>query len=427
MEKYRKNRISKVVIILAALSFIAAFAESMTYYDDTPLFMRLLIALQDSINIFKFDPTLRLDAAAAKAFNGSELAPRLLAGAYAVALFTAPCCTIAAAYKLAERLLNVAVSFGGRSDREHIAVFGFNEDVRSLIKNYKQTGAKKVCIHIITDTAIAPEESFELIKRGCRIHNTDITKASSEEIASLIKKTRMKDAENIILFDSSSVKNFSVLQLFSLTNGDSRIKLGKKAKITCRCENEGIKELISDYYDSALKTVSRRPGEILGYDLETVSLPELQVRKMFGEAPLHSFYSESGLPLEKWAVKLLIVGFGSLGQQVMLQAMNLGSVHKDNPISADIFDIDADKNRELFMRRFADGLFESDENRIFLKNGAADGKFEFRFHDTNCAYNAFYDRIRESAAESPYTYVVITVDDTSTCVECAVQVILLYS
>lgn len=77
--------------------------------------------------------------------------------------------------------------------------------------------------------------------------------------------------------------------------------------------------MIAEYYNSAAGTDAY-------YDLELVGIPEMQIHKMYSEHPLHTVYKDTDTPLKDWTVHLLVAGFGQLGQQAVLQAMNLGEV-----------------------------------------------------------------------------------------------------
>lgn len=232
---------------------------------------------------------------------------------------------------------------------------------------------------------------------------------------SFLAKIGAQKASNIILFDDSSIKNFSLLQMFKLNpNDNGKISLETGVKISCRCEDEAIKNLIIDYYDS-------RKGEKSCYDLEIISIPELQVHKMYSDTPLHTYYLEKNEKLSDWNVKLMIVGFGRLGQQALLQAMNLGVVHTENTVTIDVFDNDIDCKSEVFANHFSYDTFDFDNRSIRLKNKVADGDLKINFHNVNVNYKEFMDIIRKNSESSPYTYVIVAIDDVNVAVNSAMK------
>ncbi|MEE3406084.1 MAG: hypothetical protein VZR73_18605, partial [Acutalibacteraceae bacterium] len=143
-----------------------------------------------------------------------------------------------------------------------------------------------------TDTEFSNDQRYDLSKRGYLVHCYNVLNAEEKELSYLLKKSGCQEAEHIILMDNNSINYFSILQVFSMKNGDGGFVLRKGAKITCRCEEDSIAQLIADYYRV------EKDCEF-GYDLEIVSLPELQVRQMYREVPLYSCYLGKDLPLRE--------------------------------------------------------------------------------------------------------------------------------
>ena len=117
-----------------------------------------------------------------------------------------------------------------------------------------------------------------------------MTVLTPEQAEREFKKLHIDRAETLILFDESSLKNFSVLRMFRMGNEETGVALMSGAKVICRCEDEGMSKLVEDYYDS-------RRGGRFAFDLETVSLPELQVYKLYNDVPLHTSVSYTHLTL----------------------------------------------------------------------------------------------------------------------------------
>ena len=220
----------------------------------------------------------------------------------------------------------------------------------------------------------------------------------------------------IILFETSSIRNFSLLQLFRLNEKDSddRIKLAQGAKISCRCEEEGIGRLIAEYYNSAAGTDAY-------FDLEVVGLPEMQIHKMYSDHPLHSIYIGTDTPLKDWTAHLLVAGFGQLGQQAVLQAMNLGVVHESNRIIIDVFDSNIKAKKAVFLNQLSRDTFDITDDKVTMKNSAADGLLEINFHELNISHISFYDTVREKLDAEPYTYAVIALENIDLSIHCAIQ------
>ena len=365
-----------LIFLLAVLSFLIATAQGIVYYQDYDSFFKYLLVLQNSINAFGFKASVTIkDTVAFMEKNRSALT-QCIGYAYCIAVFTAPYCTISFVYKILEKLLRFIIFFRRSRNCRHIVVFGYNSDVKAMLNN-NQSNPKTTCIHIVTTELIDSEEIYRLNRAGYIVHYADILKAAESELHTLLAKTHIELASNIILFENSSIRNFSLLQLFRLNDKDSaeRIRLAQGAKVSCRCEEEGIGRLIAEYYNSAAETDAF-------YDLELVGLPELQIHKMYSDHPLHTVYKDTEIPLKDWTVHLLVAGFGQLGQQAVLQAMNLGVVSDSNRIIIDVFDSDINAKKAVFLNQLSRDTFDITDSCVTLKSDAADGLLEINFFET---------------------------------------------
>lgn len=416
-----RKRTTRLIFLLAVLSFLIATAQGLIYYNDYEPFFKYLLVLQNSINAFGFKASVTIKDTVAFIRNDPVPLKKGIGYAYCVAVFTAPYCTISFIYKFLERILRFIIFFRRSRKCKHIVVFGYNEDIRSMLKN-NNSDPKKVCVHVVTADSIDSEEVYRLNKSGYVIHNADVLKAKETELPALLAKTHIEEASDIILFESSSIRNFSLLQLFRLNEDDDpdRIRLAAGAKVSCRCEEEGIGRLIAEYYNSAA-------GTDACFDLELVGLPEMQIHKMYSDHPLHTVYKGTDKPLGEWNVHLLVAGFGQLGQQAVLQAMNLGIVHESNSIVIDVFDTDVRAKKAVFLNQFSPETFDISDNRARLKSEAADGLLEINFNELNVAHNIFYDMIRGKLGSGLYTYAVIALENIDLAVNCAMQLEELFS
>ncbi|MBP5377967.1 MAG: hypothetical protein J6Y64_00310 [Ruminococcus sp.] len=412
--KSRKNT-TKLIFLLAVLSFLIATAQGIIYYRNYDSFFKVLLVLQNSINAFGFKASVTIKDTVAFMKDNPSALNKGIGYAYCIAVFTAPYCTISFIYKFLERLLRFIIFFRRDKNCRHIVVFGYNTDVKSMLKN-NRSDPKKTCIHIVTTESIDNEEIYRLNKAGYVVHYADVLKAAESELQTLLAKTHIETATNIILFEPSSIRNFSLLQLFRLNENDSdeRIKLAQGAKISCRCEEEGIGRLIAEYYNSAAGTDAY-------FDLELVGLPEMQIHKMYSDHPLHSIYKGTDIPLKDWTAHLLVAGFGQLGQQAVLQAMNLGIVHESNRIIIDVFDSNIKAKKAVFLNQLSRETFDITDSKVTMKSDAADGLLEINFHELNISHLSFYDTIRSQLDTEPYTYAVIALENIDLSVHCAIQ------
>ena len=413
MKKDRNTH--RFLLILAVMSFLIAAAQGMLYYSSYDLFFKILLVLQNGINAFGFKATISIKDVVAFIDKDPSALKLTVGYAYCIAVFTAPYCTVSFVYKFLERMLRLIVGFRRGRNKEHILIFGYNEDVKAMLRN-KKPGSKKLCIHIISPENIGHAEVYRLNKEGFVFHNTDVLKLPESELPEAMEKMCAEKAGNIILFEDSSIRNFSLLQIFRLSGNDSekRIRLKSGAKISCRCEDEGISRLIAGYYD-------KEAGTDAFYDLEVISLPEMQIHKMYSDVPLHSFYDGKNVPLRERTVHMLVAGLGELGQQAVLQAMNLGVVHEQNRIIIDVFDKDIKRRMQQFTKQFSETSFSFTEDSMTLRSDTADGELTVNFFNMDAGSRDFFTTVSRRCGDIPYTYAVITFADVDLSVECAVK------
>ncbi|WP_028516732.1 hypothetical protein [Ruminococcus flavefaciens] len=421
MKSKTKVRTSRFIFILALVSFLIAAAQGVLYYKKYDAFFKFLLVMQNSINAFGFKASVSIKDVIAFMNNEPSLINTVVGYAYCIAVFTAPYCTISFVYKFLERILRLIIGFRRGKNCQHIIIFGYNDDVKAMLRNNK-SDPKEICIHVITTEKIGQEEVYDLNKSGYVIHNIDVLKASAEELPALFSKTHLEEAKYVILFEESSIRNFSLLQTFRLCEKDSadKIRLCEGAKVSCRCEEEGIGRLIAEYYNSAA-------GKDAFYDLELVNFPEMQIHKMYSDVPLHKIYEKTENPLDECTVHLLVAGLGQLGQQAVLQAMNLGIFSDKNKIIIDVFDTDIKRQKAEFINQFSSETFDISDNRISLKSDAADGILEINFYALNVKYLDFYSLLKEKMTAVPYTYAVITLENIDFAVNCAMQLEEIFS
>lgn len=419
MKEESKFRIGRVFYILLIFSFVVISAEGILFYgnkEDTPLFFKILLILQNSIKAFGFKTVISLSDAVSMMNNHPSILHSIICYAYGLAVFTAPYCTLAFAYRVLEFLLRSFRNFDFWSKKDNIIIFGYNDDVNTMLQDDKMDILKKYSIYIVSEKDISSAEKYRISRAGYRFYNFDMSKANKKEDCKyFLDKIKAKRAKYIILFDESSMKNFELLQIFELNEKDGGFSLCDDVKIICRCEDYGINELISDYFDVDYNDNS---NESHRYDLELLSVPELQVRMMYDNIPLYTFYKESEKPLKNWTTHILIAGFGKVGQQAVLQAMNLAVFSPENEIIIDVFDNDIKSKSDIFASQFSLQSFEFEDSCIRMKKEIADGTFIINFYNMDVLSHTFYHKVHEIGLES-YTYSIVAIDKIDVCVGCA--------
>ncbi|MBE5948497.1 MAG: hypothetical protein E7261_05635 [Lachnospiraceae bacterium] len=417
MGKKTDKKLGRFFFVLAIVSFVITLLEGLFYYNaqayPNPLFRWMLI-IQNSIKAFGFRPEISLKDLAKILNENCGFFEAAVGYAYAFAVFTAPYCTLAVVYKFLNRLLRFKSIRWLFSKKRRIIVFGYNEEVKILLAGKH----KDYCIHLVS-AEVSNDEELALLRDGIVVHRIDCLKLPDRQLKYFFERMELKKAREIILFDSSSAKNFSLYQMFH--KDENKALLLEDVKFFCRCEDDGIKRIIEDYHDSRMKDKDAKGAK----DLEIVSIHELRVRKMLAEHPLHEYYLNSGIDPKNWKLHLLIIGFGKLGQQLLLQAMNLGVVSSENEIIVDVVDFDIQNKKSIFANNFNEDYVEIGEDEFVIPPTKADGKLRIRFHKMDIRHKQFYKQLcvnGTSEKDGPYTYIAICVEDIDVSLHCVSEV-----
>ena len=428
MKEWNKLKANKLLFVLAILSAAVTILEGLLYFSSyEDVFFRILLTLQNTIKAFTFKSTISLESARSFMLKDPTPFKTVLGYAYMLSVFTAPYCTIATVYKLMERAFRFGFFLNKASRKERVVIFGYNETVKSLLRS---ANAKQRRIHVVCSENAASEELYRLFRSGIQLHTFDPLKvgdADNDRLNGFFNSIELSKAGNILLMEDSSIRNFSLLQTLDSTGRLEKKDRQRPPKVFCRCEDDGILRIIEGYYDTASNGMSHK-----NFDLEILNIPEQQVRKMYDKgASLHSYWLKSSgkapTAPRDWQVHLLILGFGKLGQQALLQAMNLGVTHSENRICIDVVDKDLDEKRNLFFSRFAPDAFVEDDasgKDVFCINPDwADGSLTIRFHQLDVKYGAFRTLLGKLTDEGagPITYAVAAMDDADTGVYCATE------
>lgn len=407
MEK-KDKKINLLFIVLGTFSVIVTGLEGMIYYSAEAypnLLVRSMLIVQNTIRAFAFSSDIGLRDMSQLLEESKSVYETIIGYAYTFAVFTAPYCTLTIVYQVLEKIFRFRSLFWKLSGKRRIILFGYNDEVKALLgetcPNYR--------IHLVSDT-VSKETEVELLKKKIRLHRADFLKLSKKQLANFMRTIEAEKAEQIILFEESSVKNFSLYQMFH----EEKIQelLTEEVRFICRCEDEGIRRIIEDYHDS---------NKNAAMDLELIGIHELRARDILRNHSLHEYWKDSGKPAKEWKLHLLIIGFGKLGQQILLQAMNMGVANSENEILIDIVDFEIEKQKNIFANHFSDNYVKMEGDIFTIPEERANGKFTIRFHSMDIRYQKFGELLQKNGdpeKDGIYTYVTICVEDMDVNLQC---------
>lgn len=413
----KRKKYGPILWALAVAALIVATLEGWVYYapySHHPLF-HLLLSAQNGFKAFLFSPTITLEQML-NSLTGVSPLQQALGYAYGLAVFTAPLCTATAlllwAELAAQKLMNVWRTRKGTP----ILIFGWNETVRTLVNGEHADGTTQYRLHVLTSEPLSDEDELWLFRHGAVPHQMDLLSVSEERGEKLLGQLPLSRVERVLLLESSPTRNFSLYRM--LTEDDSL--LGPDTKYYCLCEDDGTRSVIEDAYDQRSKDCKNRAKS-----LTLFSLAEMKADSIFSPLrendgsfkPLHTVNTP-----DRRDVHLLIAGFGSVGQQVLLQAINLGALGSQSRLYIDVVDLAANHRRDLFLNRFHSSVNAcADDNELLLKAPIADGELKIRFHQLNICGRSFARLLEQLDKEMPLTYAAVCTKHADTGMHCIVE------
>lgn len=410
----RKKVLNRILLIMAVISFAVAMVEGYFYYEQHaqyPMF-RFMLMLQNSVEAFAFKADISLEDIV-KSFSVSQPAYRVLIDyVYALVVFIAPLCTMTFLYKALETVLKWNIRIHKDKTSKQIIIFGYNDRVRALLSKEKDLDKdhdRK--IQIVTSGELPSYDELNLLEKGVTVVSFECLGASEAKLKRFYHDIKMDRAAVILLMEETYSKNFS---LYQMLNESPDVPCD--VKIYCNCEQESIRRIIEAYYDEVTEEEAAKRK-----DLELIDVTQIQARKILQEHPLHAYYEGTKVPLAQWNVHMLILGFGKLGQQLLLQAMTQGTIHSSNRILIDVVDSRIDELKSVFENHFSSDYFTMTENEIRVKNGGADGELVIRFRKMDLRFRKFEELLTELTEKDPFTYVAVCVKDQDVSLHCVLE------
>lgn len=383
----KKKDYSILLLVVAILTFFIVSVEGFWYLDEykNQFILRLVLALQNSISVFTFAPIVSASDMIAELKEIHTITGSIFMYIYVIALFVAQLCTVTTLFYAFKELV-IKFIFTKRaffSRKNPLVIFGYNEKVKCLLEDICASQKEnKYSVTLVTNDTLKETEKDDIRKKGVQLFELDVLNINENDV--FYKK--ISNSKRIILFELSAIRNFSIFTTLEKNIGQFK----NIPKCYLYCEDTGIREIIEEYH-----TNEKQCEYGQSFDLSIFNLAEIKVREIFRDDEMnHSLivvkekmdvksYIENPAQFD---VHLLIIGFGSVGEQVLIHTLNQGIAHSQSRIWIDIVDNDAFTKDDFFMKRFHEGyikLKERDEKSIVytISGDESDGELMLRFHN----------------------------------------------
>ena len=241
----KKRFRNRLMIVLPIFLFLIALLEGYMYYaryQESPFFYGLLI-LQNALKAFQFKSDISLQDVISSISADMNPFQLVLSYLYGIIVFVAPIYTLSIVCAAANSLLNFTTNLFNKYRRKpcHVLIFGYNENVKIILSQIKQKP-----VHVIAKTTFSQEEKRALLKEGITCHTYDYLSMDRAKQAEVLDLLHVSDVTSIILLEDSSLTNFSLFHMLC-EHGE---KFQQNPKCYCNCEDEDVRTLTEDFYDS---------------------------------------------------------------------------------------------------------------------------------------------------------------------------------
>lgn len=219
--------------------------------------------------------------------------------------------------------------FALSSLKNHVIICGLGERGFELAKGYIKTNSKVLVVEADAEN--------DLIS-SCKAHGALVIIGDATE-GVVLRKARLKYARSLYAISGDDGNNFEIGAKVSRELG--KISFGKVPDINCYIAANNV--LLSDIspYSQMFRDTSKSGSTRI------VRINDLAARKLFQDYPLDRKVVH---PSDTTSIHIIIIGFGSMGESVMLQAVRIGHFANGSKLHISVFDQEASRKSKLLLQ-----------------------------------------------------------------------------
>lgn len=370
-----RARSSLLFLIVFAVGLISAIIGSvMVFGTSGPLHERVILSAWSVLSLYVVDPML-----------DNEVGPF----PYEIARWAAPATTAIGIFKVFESFFFHLRQRMRSLGKDHITILGTSESVHTLISSLKDDGYRGR-IQVAVSAASDPVEIERLQAAGVVVRALDYSRAGSEEFDRAVRDLDLDDAEALVSFESEP-GSFGHLRAIS-----TALDVEEPVRVYVESVDSRMKNLIEKEMDS-YENIDVRYFSIL--ELVGASLIEMPTFDVFPRIPAEpqpqpGSYKDVAEHITP--PNILLVGFGQLGQDLLMQLANQSTVNPIYNPRITIVDRDVHKLWEGFEARRPMIERVLDTERLAM----------------NIESREFEGMVAARSAEDPFTSVIYAQSDT---------------
>jgi len=215
------------------------------------------------------------------------------------------------------------------SIKNHVIICGLGERGFELAKGYIKANHKVLVVEADAEN--------DLIS-SCKAHGALVIIGDATE-GVVLRKSRLKYARSLYAISGDDGNNFEIGA--KVSRELEKIATSKIPSVSCYIAANNV--LLSDIspYSQMFRDTSKSGSTRI------VRINDLAARKLFHQFPLDR---EVILPSDTTTIHIIIVGFGSMGESVLLQAVRMGHFANGSKLQISVFDQDATRKSKLLLQ-----------------------------------------------------------------------------
>lgn len=316
MMSFLKSRLARWIFVLAILvTFVLGlYGYHRLYSTDSAGLVLWLNVLHSTISLF--------------GGGGSVDQPGLsLAIARVLALLVSTIAVILAIWVFAKRQLNQW--WKTRRIKDHYVICGLGERGFALARSLLKEGKQVVAIELD-----ATNPNIERL-----IHLKGVVIEGSASDMAVLERARFRSAAHIVALTASDASNLEALEAIKQADAGNKGTFSVHVHIAHR-ENRFLFDVGGRFF----------PPDY-GMNVSLINVYESAAQFFFQEHLPGAGLLE-GQPSARQPVKLLINGFGSMGEAILIEAMLIGHFSSHVPIQITVLDANAEQKARDFFRRY---------------------------------------------------------------------------
>ncbi len=399
MDKSTRSFLEKLTGFLVVFTLVFTILEGWDFYSDQEdIVLRSLLIFQNTFQAFLLNSTISLEDAIDSMSKNPSLFRHLVVYGYAVSQVTAPVVTAAALYRTIELFFRRYRKDRRPKTGEPVMVYGYNAFSRRMLLSAHGLGYRP---YIVPGRKLTDEEELELLKH--RIQIIEKVEEAGRELP-LIR--------HFVLADEDIAADLSAF--LAVQKKDRNLGLNPDCRFYIYYDDPGDRWLSEKVY---LKAVEDDEYNVTrSTDIEFFDLSEIAARKATERAPMHAYQDRYGWDYKNF--HMLIVGFGQMGQQLLMKALNQGVFCSGGDMTIDIVDHHARENSSLFFKQFRSKVERPSPMEYVVRTPVGDGCLRIRMHEIEARFQEFRDCLEEvAAADNPFTYGIICLNDNAASIQ----------